>query len=163
MSPNIWAMAYCAISAGPRHMRMMPNAPPVPDCTSLKHWKKATAPNGEKLEARIGIATGLVVVGDLVGEGAAQEEAVIGETPNLAARMQGVANPGQIVVSDSTRRLLSNALDVGAYWSAGPEGHFRPRRRLCHSRRTRGLCCCRSQAQCCVLRRLSDAKQKLPC
>ena len=78
----------------------------------IEALEKATAPNGEKLEARIGIATGLVVVGDLVGEGAAQEEAVIGETPNLAARMQGVANPGQIVVSDSTRRLLSNALDV---------------------------------------------------
>jgi class 3 adenylate cyclase len=44
------------------------------------------APNGEALGARIGIATGLVVVGDLVGEGAAQEQAVVGATPNFAAR-----------------------------------------------------------------------------
>lgn len=71
-----------------------------------------SAPNGEKLAARIGIATGLVVVGDIVGQGAAQEEAVVGETPNLAARLQGMAQPGQIVVSDTTRNLLSNALDV---------------------------------------------------
>ncbi|MEP4292000.1 MAG: adenylate/guanylate cyclase domain-containing protein, partial [Rhizobiaceae bacterium] len=76
---------------------------------ALEH---ATAPNGEKLEARIGIATGLVVVGDLVGEGAAQEDAVIGETPNLAARLQGVAEPGQVVVSDTTRQLLSKSLEV---------------------------------------------------
>jgi class 3 adenylate cyclase/predicted ATPase len=70
------------------------------------------APNGEPLVARIGIATGLVVVGDLVGEGAAQEEAVIGETPNLAARLQGLAEPGQVVVSGTTQRLFSNSLDV---------------------------------------------------
>lgn len=71
-----------------------------------------SAPNGEKLAARIGIATGLVVVGDIVGQGAAQEEAVVGETPNLAARLQGMAQPGQIVVSDTTRNLLSKSLDV---------------------------------------------------
>ena len=64
------------------------------------------APAGEVLEARIGIATGLVVVGDLIGEGAAQEQAVVGETPNLAARLQGVAKPGQTVVSETTRLLI---------------------------------------------------------
>ena len=47
-----------------------------------------------KLQARVGIATGLVVVGDLIGEGAAREQAVVGETPNLAARLQGLAEPG---------------------------------------------------------------------
>ena len=52
-------------------------------------------PAGEPLAARVGIATGLVVVGDLVGEGAAREEAVVGETPNLAARLQALAEPGQ--------------------------------------------------------------------
>ncbi|GAB5439481.1 adenylate/guanylate cyclase domain-containing protein [Falsiruegeria mediterranea] len=71
-----------------------------------------TAPNGEPLVARIGIATGLVVVGDLVGEGGAQEEAVVGETPNLAARLQGIAAPGQVVISGTTQKLLSNSLDV---------------------------------------------------
>ena len=78
----------------------------------ISNLELASAPHGEKLEARIGIATGLVVVGDLIGEGASQEEAVIGETPNLAARMQGIANPGQIIVSDSTRQLLSQSLDI---------------------------------------------------
>jgi class 3 adenylate cyclase/predicted ATPase len=68
-----------------------------------------TAPDGESLAARIGIATGLVVVGDLVGEGAAQEQAVVGETPNFAARLQGIAAPGQVVIAGATRRLLGAA------------------------------------------------------
>src|SRR5262249_40356601 len=55
------------------------------------------APAGGKLQVRIGIATGLVVVGDIVGEGAAQEQAVVGETPNLAARLQALAEPGSVV------------------------------------------------------------------
>jgi class 3 adenylate cyclase/predicted ATPase len=63
-------------------------------------------PAGEMLEARIAIATGLVVVGDLVGEGASQERAVVGETPNLAARLQALAAPGQVVIAGATRRLL---------------------------------------------------------
>src|SRR5262249_23954886 len=57
---------------------------------------------------RIGIATGLVVVGDLVGEGSAQEQAVVGETPNLAARLQALAEPGQIVLAGATRRLIDD-------------------------------------------------------
>jgi class 3 adenylate cyclase/predicted ATPase/ABC-type transport system involved in cytochrome c biogenesis ATPase subunit len=60
----------------------------------------------ERLAVRIGIATGLVVVGDLVGEGSAQEQAVVGETPNLAARLQALAEPGQIVLAGPTRRLI---------------------------------------------------------
>jgi class 3 adenylate cyclase len=60
----------------------------------------------ELLAVRIGIATGLVIVGDLVGEGSAQEQAVIGETPNLAARLPALARPGTLVVADSTRRQL---------------------------------------------------------
>src|SRR4051794_2101515 len=62
----------------------------------------------ERLAVRIGIATGLVVVGDLVGEGSAQEQAVVGETPNLAARLQAVAQPGQIVIAGATRRLIGD-------------------------------------------------------
>jgi predicted ATPase len=62
----------------------------------------------ERLAVRIGIATGLVVVGDLVGEGSAQEQAVVGETPNLAARLQALAEPGQIVIAGATRRLVSD-------------------------------------------------------
>jgi class 3 adenylate cyclase len=61
-----------------------------------------------KLQVRIGIATGLVVVGDLVGEGAAQEQAVVGETPNLAARLQALAEPRSVIIAPATRRLLGN-------------------------------------------------------
>ncbi|MCK1636297.1 alpha/beta fold hydrolase [Bradyrhizobium sp. 157] len=63
---------------------------------------------GAALSARVGIATGLVVVGDLIGEGAAQEEGVVGATPNLAARLQQLAEPGGVVISESTRRLLGS-------------------------------------------------------
>jgi class 3 adenylate cyclase/predicted ATPase len=69
-------------------------------------------PDDEPLAARVGIATGLVVVGDLVGEGAAQEQAVVGDTPNLAARLQGVAQPGQVVIAGATRRLLGAGFEL---------------------------------------------------
>ncbi|MBD9509127.1 AAA family ATPase [Ensifer sp. ENS10] len=71
---------------------------------------------GESLAARIGIATGLVVVGDLIGEGAAQEQAVVGETPNLAARLQALAKPNTIVIAAGTQRLvvgLFEMIDLG--------------------------------------------------
>jgi class 3 adenylate cyclase/tetratricopeptide (TPR) repeat protein len=58
------------------------------------------------LQTRVGIATGLVVVGDLIGSGEAQERGIVGETPNLAARLQGIAGPNTVVVAESTRRLL---------------------------------------------------------
>src|SRR5262252_7849872 len=57
------------------------------------------------LQTRVGIATGLVVVGDLIGSGASQERAIVGETPNLAARLQSVAEPNSVVVAESTRKL----------------------------------------------------------
>ena len=69
---------------------------------------KSSAP----LQTRVGIATGLVVVGDLIGSGAAQEQAVVGETPNLAARLQGVAEPNTVVIAESTRKLLGNLFDL---------------------------------------------------
>ncbi len=67
---------------------------------------RLTTPAGEALAARVGIATGLVVVGDLIGQGAAQEEAVVGDTPNLAARLQMLAEPGAVIIAESTRRLV---------------------------------------------------------
>jgi class 3 adenylate cyclase/predicted ATPase len=67
---------------------------------------------GAGLACRIGIATGLVVVGDLIGEGAAREEAVVGETPNLAARLQAFAEPGAVLVSGPTRRLLGGLFEL---------------------------------------------------
>ena len=64
------------------------------------------------LQTRVGIATGLVVVGDLVGSGAAQEQAIIGETPNLAARLQGIAEPNAVVIAESTRKLVGNLFEL---------------------------------------------------
>ena len=64
------------------------------------------------LQTRVGIATGLVVVGDLIGSGEAQERGIVGETPNLAARLQGIAEPNTVVIADSTRRLLGNLFEL---------------------------------------------------
>lgn len=68
--------------------------------------------DNDTLEARVGIATGEVVVGDLVGESGLDAEAVTGETPNLAARFQGVAEPGQVVIGDETRLLIGRAFTL---------------------------------------------------
>ncbi len=67
---------------------------------------------GHRLEVRVGIATGVVVVGDLIGIGAAQESAVVGETPNLAARLQSLADPGTVLISELTYRLTGRIFDV---------------------------------------------------
>jgi class 3 adenylate cyclase/predicted ATPase len=67
---------------------------------------------GSPLHVRVGIATGLVVVGDLIGSGEAQERGVIGETPNLAARLQGIAEPGTVVIAEGTRKLVGNLFEL---------------------------------------------------
>jgi class 3 adenylate cyclase len=64
------------------------------------------------LQTRVGIATGLVIVGDLIGLGEAQERGIVGETPNLAARLQGIAEPNTVVIAESTRKLLGNLFDL---------------------------------------------------
>jgi class 3 adenylate cyclase len=69
---------------------------------------KTSAP----LQTRVGIATGMVVVGDLIGSGASQEQAIVGETPNLAARLQGIAEPNSVVIAESTRRLLGSLFEI---------------------------------------------------
>ena len=66
------------------------------------------------LQTRVGIATGLVVVGDLIGSGASREQAIVGETPNLAARLQGVAEPNSVVIAEPTRKLLGNLFELEA-------------------------------------------------
>ena len=66
---------------------------------------------GGALASRVGIATGLVVVGDLIGSGDAQERGVVGETPNLAARLQEMAPPNAVLVAESTRRLVGDLFD----------------------------------------------------
>jgi len=80
------------------------------------------------LQTRVGIATGLVVVGDLIGSGEAQERGIVGETPNLAARLQGVAEPNTVVIAESTRKLLGNLFeleDLGAKDLKGIAGPVR--------------------------------------
>jgi len=64
------------------------------------------------LQARVGIATGLVVVGDLIGEGSAQEQSVVGEIPTLAARLQALAEPDAVVIAAGTRRLIGDLFEV---------------------------------------------------
>ena len=90
---------------------------------------------GVRLRVRVGIATGNVVVGDLIGHGASREQAVVGETPNLASRLQGIAAPDDVVISDATKRLVGGLfeyVDLGLHtlkgfevpvpaWSVGKE------------------------------------------
>jgi class 3 adenylate cyclase len=66
----------------------------------------------EPLNVRLGVASGLVVVGDLIGAGAAQERGVVGETPNLAARLQALAQPGTLVIAESTRRQIGALFEI---------------------------------------------------
>ena len=86
----------------------------TPSGRSTRDWKSPRSSPGlqtrarDKLSVRIGIATGLVVVGDLVGQGSAQEQAVVGDTPNLAARLQGLADAGRRRGRRATRRLLGD-------------------------------------------------------
>jgi class 3 adenylate cyclase/predicted ATPase len=74
------------------------------------------------LRTRVGIATGLVVVGDLIGSGASQEQAIVGETPNLAARLQGVAEPNSVVIAESTRKLVGNLFELENLGAQGLKG-----------------------------------------
>ena len=84
------------------------------------------SPAGETLACRIGIATGLVVVGDLIGEGVAREHAVVGPTPNLAARLQEAAGAGEIMISDTTRRLLGPGFAIESTGERMLKGHEQP-------------------------------------
>jgi class 3 adenylate cyclase len=81
---------------------------------------------GTALHVRIGVATGLVVVGDLRSEGVAQEHEVVGETPNLAARLQSLAEPDTVVISGSTRRLLGELFETRALGTVSVKGFGAP-------------------------------------
>ena len=78
------------------------------------------------LQTRVGIATGLVVVGDLIGSGEAQERGIVGETPNLAARLQGLAEPNSVVIAESTRKLLGNLFELEDLGARDVKGIARP-------------------------------------
>ena len=79
-----------------------------------------------RLRVRVGIATGLVVVGDLVGSGEAQERGVVGEAPNLAARLQAIAEPGAVVIAPTTRRLVGDLFDVHDLGNVDAKGFTEP-------------------------------------
>jgi hypothetical protein len=85
---------------------------------------KSSAP----LQTRVGVATGLVIVGDLIGSGQAQERGIVGETPNLAARLQGIAKPNTVVIAEATRRLLGNLFELQDLGSTELKGIAGPRR-----------------------------------
>ena len=79
--------------------------------------------SGSPLRTRVGIATGLVVVGDLIGSGGAQEQAIVGDTPNLAARLQGLAEPNMVVIADlSDPSFMDNDC---AFWMGTNRPKFR--------------------------------------
>ena len=106
---------------------------------SGRYGRAGAGPGGRRLEAsaslrtRVGIATGLVVVGDLIGSGEAQERGIVGETPNLAARLQGIAEPNTVVIAESTRKLLGNLFESAGPRRTRPQGYRRARAEL-------GLC-----------------------
>ena len=81
---------------------------------------------GPVLQARVGVATGLVVVGDLIGAGASQEQGVVGDTPNLAARLQTLAEPGTVVIPPSTRQLLGSRFEYADLGSHELKGFAAP-------------------------------------
>ena len=83
-------------------------------------------PGGKALSARLGLATGLVVVGEIVGTGTAREHSIAGETPNLAARLQALAAPGEIVVSEATLHLLGALFEVESAGSHVLKGFAQP-------------------------------------
>ena len=81
-----------------------------------------------RFQVRIGVATGLVVVGDLIGAGSAQEQAIVGETPNLAARLQALAEPNAVVVAESTRRQIGAVFEVADLGPQSLKGFAEPQR-----------------------------------
>ena len=83
---------------------------------------KLTFADVPRIDVRIGIATGLVVVGDLIGEGSSREFALIGEAPNLAASLQQLAKPNQILIAPQTRRLLARSFDLEDLGEHRPKG-----------------------------------------
>ena len=79
-----------------------------------------------QLQVRVGIATGLVVAGDIIGEGASSERSVVGETPNLAARLQGMASPDSVVIADATRKLVEGRFGLEVLEATSVKGFDDP-------------------------------------
>lgn len=90
--------------------------------TIIERVRTLSIPDGNFAASRIGIATGIVIVGDIIGSGATQEAAVVGETPNLAARLQGVAAHNEVVIAPSTKSLLGSVFDLRSLGSKSLKG-----------------------------------------
>jgi hypothetical protein len=125
LSADIWVMECCPILGTPKRTRTMLSE------RYARVWARSRpsgpsmcSPSGWRL--RIGIATGLVVVGDLIGERAAHEQSVVGETPNLAARLQSLAEPNRIVIDIGTRRLLGKIFEYQSLGEIGVRGFSAP-------------------------------------
>ncbi|HEX2727480.1 MAG TPA: AAA family ATPase, partial [Beijerinckiaceae bacterium] len=91
----------------------------------------ATLASGDRdvpLQSRVGIATGLVIVGDLIGSGEAQERGIVGETPNLSARLQTIAEPDMVVIADDTRRLVGDLFELEDLGAQDLKGISKPTR-----------------------------------
>ncbi len=83
-------------------------------------------PDGQALQTRVGIATGIVVIGDIIGSGVAREHSIVGETPNLAARLQAEAEPNSVLVSQSTHHLLGRQFDYQSLGEKSLKGFANP-------------------------------------
>src|SRR5579863_298431 len=88
--------------------------------------RRIERPDGVPLQTRVGIATGVVVVGDIIGIGAAREESIVGETPNLAARLQTLAEPNTVLVSEATYRLLGRRFEYESHGEQVLKGFAKP-------------------------------------
>ena len=111
-SQSSWVMGYWPISAFHTPARTMLSGRLEPVWMWPLWSRTSTHGRRRSLRVRIGIATGIVVVGELVGLGSAQEQAAVGETPNLAARLQALAEPGSVVIAESSRRLLREMFEL---------------------------------------------------
>src|ERR671922_165512 len=110
-------MVSWSTSAGRQRTRTMPSGQCARGCSWSRRSRDCNPMRMSGCKPGSGIATGPAVVGDLIGEGASREETVVGETPNLAARLQALAEPGAVVVAEGTRRLLGGLFayrDLGA-------------------------------------------------
>jgi class 3 adenylate cyclase len=88
--------------------------------SGFNRFQVHSSPRGIQLQARVGIATGLVVVGDLIGEGSAQEQSVVGETPNLAARLPLAESGAQVPIAGGHREILSASVTEHPTWAHIP-------------------------------------------
>ena len=120
-------------------------------------------PAGAALQVRIGIATGLVVVGDMIGFGAAFEQSVVGETPNLAARLQALAEPDGIVIDEATRRQVGGLFELADLGPQTLKGFADAAARLAGAGREPGDQPLQGPARRRTRRRWSDATRRSSC